>query len=302
MRQRTRINPQVRAGLRSQANREGWKLDVLDMDVTNEAFVNQAVQQALECAGGIDLVINNAGIAGQGITEAYTAEQFQQVFQVNLLRVVPVNRAVLPAMRHQRSGLLIHVRSGVGRTVVPGFAAYSASKFAQEALADAYRFELAPLGTLSSSSRKDCALEFSTCDEDLIPRTASAGRNLPECNGRVAVLGYCLGALMVFLTAVRYHRVDAAVAYHAGDTEKYLGEIDGLNGPLLMHLAEEDEFISKAAQAEIKAALVKKPNTTVYSYPGQHHAFARHNGAHYNAAAAALANGRTSEFLNRELR
>jgi len=69
-----------------------------------------------------------------------------------------------------------------------------------------------------------------------------------------------------------------------------------------MHLGEEDEFISKPAQAEIKAALAGKPIATVYSYPGQRHAFARHNGTHYNAAAAALANGRTSEFLQRELR
>ncbi len=107
---------------------------------------------------------------------------------------------------------------------------------------------------------------------------------------------------MVFLTAVRCHGVDAAVAYHGGDTDKYLGEADGLNAPLLMHLAEEDEFISKAAQVAIKAALAKKPNTTVYSYPGQYHAFARHNGAHYNAAAATLANGRTSEFLQQQLR
>ena len=124
---------------------------------------------------------------------------------------------------------------------------------------------------------------------------------LPECTGKIAVQGYCLGALMTFLTAVRCH-VDAAVAYHGADTEKYLGEVDGLKAPLLMHLAEEDEFISKAAQAEIKAALASKPNATVYSYPGQHHAFARHNGAHYDAAAAALANGRTSEFLHRQLR
>ena len=107
---------------------------------------------------------------------------------------------------------------------------------------------------------------------------------------------------MVFLTAVRYRGVDAAVAYHGGDTEKYLGEVDGLNAPLLMHLAEEDEFISKAAQAEIKAALAKKPNATVYSYPEQSHAFSRHSGTQYNAAAAALANGRTSEFLHQRLR
>jgi carboxymethylenebutenolidase len=106
---------------------------------------------------------------------------------------------------------------------------------------------------------------------------------------------------MTFLTAVRC-RVDAAVAYHGADTEKHLGEVDNLRAPLLMHLGEEDEFISKAAQAEIKTALASKPNATVYSYPGQSHAFARHNGAHYNATAAALANGRTSEFLHRQLR
>jgi carboxymethylenebutenolidase len=131
--------------------------------------------------------------------------------------------------------------------------------------------------------------------------TANAVAKLPECTGRVAVMGYCLGGLMTFLTAARYG-VDAGVAYHGGDTEKYLGEVGSLNAPLLMHLAEEDEFISKSAQAEIKAALAKKPNATVYSYPGQRHAFSRNNGAHYNAAAATLANGRTSKFLHQQLR
>src|ERR1700732_2971223 len=131
--------------------------------------------------------------------------------------------------------------------------------------------------------------------------TVNAVAKLPGCAGRVAVLGYCLGALMVFLTAVR-ESVDAGVAYHGGDTEKYLGEVGGLHAPLLMHLAEEDEFISKPAQAQIKAALAGKPNATIYSYPGQRHAFSRHNGAHYNAEAAALANRRTSEFLHQQLR
>jgi carboxymethylenebutenolidase len=131
--------------------------------------------------------------------------------------------------------------------------------------------------------------------------TANAVAKLSECTGKVAVLGYCLGGLMTFLTAARYG-VDAAVVYHGGDTEKYLGEVDRLDAPLLMHLAEEDEFIPKSAQAEIKTALASKPNAAVYSYPGQHHAFARHSGTHYNAAAAALANGRTSEFLHQQLR
>jgi carboxymethylenebutenolidase len=131
--------------------------------------------------------------------------------------------------------------------------------------------------------------------------TVNVVTKLPECIGRVAVLGYCLGGLMTFLTAARYG-VDAAVVFHGGDTEKYLDEINGLDAPLLMHLAEEDEFISKPAQAEIKTALANKPNATVYSYPGQWHAFTRLNGMHYNAKAAALANGRTMEFLHQHLR
>ena len=131
--------------------------------------------------------------------------------------------------------------------------------------------------------------------------TLDTAAKLPECTGKIAVQGYCLGALMTFLTAVRCH-ADAAVAYHGADTEKYLSEVDNLSAPLLMHLGEEDEFISKAAQDEIKAALASKANATVYSYPGQRHAFARHNGAHYDAAAAALANGRPHEFLHLQLR
>jgi carboxymethylenebutenolidase len=134
-----------------------------------------------------------------------------------------------------------------------------------------------------------------------IEDTVSAAAALPDCTGKVALLGYCLGALMVFLTAAR-SGVDAAVAYHGSDTEKYLNEAGGLSAPILMHLAEEDEFISKPARAQIKTALAMKPNATVYSYPGQRHAFTRHNGAHYEAVAATLANRRTYEFLGQKLR
>jgi carboxymethylenebutenolidase len=62
--------------------------------------------------------------------------------------------------------------------------------------------------------------------------TANVLAKLPECTGKVAVLGYCLGGLITFLTAVRYG-ADAAVVYHGGDTEKYLGEVDGFDAPLL---------------------------------------------------------------------
>jgi carboxymethylenebutenolidase len=133
-----------------------------------------------------------------------------------------------------------------------------------------------------------------------IEDTLVTASKLLEHKGKTALQGYCLGALMTFMTAVRHH-VDAAVAYHGADTEKYLGEVGNLSAPLLMHLGEEDEFISKEAQAQIKKALATNPHATVYSYPGQRHAFSRHNGAHYNAKAAALANERTYAFLKRHL-
>ncbi len=130
--------------------------------------------------------------------------------------------------------------------------------------------------------------------------TAILAAKLPGCTGKVAVLGYCIGGLMTFLTAARLG-ADAAVVYHGGDTEKYLDEVHRIDAPLLWHQGTEDEFISKSAQAEIKAALDNKPNATFCSYPDQYHAFSRHNGAHYNAAAAALAHERTYEFLNLHL-
>jgi NAD(P)-dependent dehydrogenase (short-subunit alcohol dehydrogenase family) len=139
-------NASHREALESLAHRESLALHVLEMDVSRDESPEHAVEQALRIAGRIDVVINNAGIAAVGVTEGYTIEQWQQLFNVNLFGAARVNRAVLPIMRRQRSGLLIHVSSGAGRIVFPYFGAYCASKHALEALADAYRFELLPFG------------------------------------------------------------------------------------------------------------------------------------------------------------
>jgi NAD(P)-dependent dehydrogenase (short-subunit alcohol dehydrogenase family) len=139
-------NAEHREALERLATREGLRLRVLALDVTDQASVDSAVAEALAEAGGLDVVINNAGIAAIGVTEAFTPEQFDQIFAVNVGGVVRVNRAVLPSMRQQRSGLLVHVSSAAGRVTVPALAAYCASKYALEALADAYRYELVPFG------------------------------------------------------------------------------------------------------------------------------------------------------------
>jgi NAD(P)-dependent dehydrogenase (short-subunit alcohol dehydrogenase family) len=146
MRHSTGRNTSHRQALESVADRKGWVLHVVDLDVTDDVSVDQAVRQILTQAGSIDVVINNAGLPALGLTEAFTVEQCRRVFDVNFFGVVRVNRAVLPSMRHQRSGLLIHVSSAAGRVAAPALGVYCASKFALEALADAYRFELAPFG------------------------------------------------------------------------------------------------------------------------------------------------------------
>jgi len=139
-------NAAARQSLEQLAADEQLALTVRELDVTDEASVRAAVDATLAEAGRIDVVINNAGYAGVGVTEAYTVEQWQRMFDVNVFGAVRVNRAVLPAMRKQGSGLLIHVSSAAGRVAIPAMAAYCASKFALEALADSYRFELLPLG------------------------------------------------------------------------------------------------------------------------------------------------------------
>lgn len=133
-----------------------------------------------------------------------------------------------------------------------------------------------------------------------IAATVAVARNMTGASGKVGVTGYCLGGLLTYLTAARFN-ADAFVAYYGGATEKYLDEAPGITDPLLYHLAEEDEYISKDAQALIKTSLVNKSNVQLYSYPGCNHAFARPDGNHYDAAAATLANQRTDAFFKQYL-
>ena len=105
---------------------------------------------------------------------------------------------------------------------------------------------------------------------------------------------------MTFLTAARA-KVDAAVEFHGADTERYLAETPAITTPMLIHLAGEDEFMPAPAREAIRAACAEKRNISVFTYEGCHHAFSRHGGAHYDAAAALLANERTWSFLGEHL-
>src|SRR5712664_3578305 len=128
-------NAKNAAEIRTLAEKDSLPIHVLEMDVTDDASVQRAVDAAIARAGRIDVAINNAGYYLSGLEEAVTTEQAQRLMDTNFLGPVRVNRAVLPHMRRQRGGV-----------VLPSAGFYCASKFALEALAEAYSYELAAQG------------------------------------------------------------------------------------------------------------------------------------------------------------
>jgi len=139
-------NAAVAGELEELSRRESWSLHVLELDVTKDSSVQRAVDEMLSKSGRIDVLINNAGFGVMDLAETVTIGQAQRQFETNFFGVARMNRAVLPTMKRQRSGLLLHVSSGAGRLAIPGMGMYCASKFAMEALAETYRYELATQG------------------------------------------------------------------------------------------------------------------------------------------------------------
>ncbi|HUZ13163.1 MAG TPA: dienelactone hydrolase family protein [Caulobacteraceae bacterium] len=145
---------------------------------------------------------------------------------------------------------------------------------------------------------------FNAFDVDLgvrdIAATVAHARAHPAANGKVGSVGFCLGGLLAFLTGARTD-VDADVGYYGVGIERHLAEADKLANPLLLHVAEEDQFVPREAQALIISALKHHPLVELFTYPGRNHAFARAGGEHYHASDAALAQRRTLDFLGRAL-
>ena len=131
--------------------------------------------------------------------------------------------------------------------------------------------------------------------EDL-KTTLAAARTLPGANGLAATMGFCLGGRLAVMMATRSD-ADANVSYYGVMLDNLTGEFDNITAPLMLHIAEKDEYVPPSVQETVLDALEDNEWVDAFIYPGVQHAFARPGGIHYDARAAVIANGRTTELL-----
>lgn len=260
-----RAGHRVFAGMRAPATRSESKelvesakgaagsIEVVDLDVTDDASVSRAIARVAELSGGLDVLVNNAGLAALGLVEAFTIEQARELFEVNVMGVIRVNRAALPLLRRQGSGLLIHVSSTVGRYVMPFLGIYTASKYALEALSDAYRFELAPFG-VESVLVEPGSFPTRIMTNMLRPSDAARAAEYGALGERVAGLEAGLGAMFASEGAPQPQAVADAIA-RVIDAPKGSRPartvVDGQGGALVEDLNRAAEEV----QAQILGAL-----------------------------------------------
>jgi NAD(P)-dependent dehydrogenase (short-subunit alcohol dehydrogenase family) len=121
-------------------------IEVTEIDVTSDDSVNAAISAALAKHGNIDVLINNAAMAGYGLLEAFSIEQVKNMFEVNFYGVLRTYQAVLPAMRKAKNGLIINLTSGASGHTLPFMIPYLASKFGVESITEGLQDELSDYG------------------------------------------------------------------------------------------------------------------------------------------------------------
>jgi NAD(P)-dependent dehydrogenase (short-subunit alcohol dehydrogenase family) len=203
-------NERAAAELTALAAAEGLPLRVVELDVTDQASADQAVAAVVSAAARIDVVVNNAGGIFAGPAEAFTAEEVQRQLDVNVLGAVRVNRAALPHLRRQGSGVLIQIGSVAARVTVPFSGLYAASKAALAALTEAWHDELAPFG-----------VESIAVDPAPYPTNIGANATMPADPARLAPYGDAFGAYVAALT-------ERATAAAAADPREVSGAVVAL--------------------------------------------------------------------------
>ena len=128
------------------AEKEHLPVRTVQLDVTDENSVKNAIQSILSESGRIDLLVNNAGYGMTGAFEDIGMDEIKLLYETNVFGVIRVTQAVLPIMRKQGSGRIINISSGAGRIGYHGGSAYVSSKFALEGLSESMAYEIEQFG------------------------------------------------------------------------------------------------------------------------------------------------------------
>jgi NAD(P)-dependent dehydrogenase (short-subunit alcohol dehydrogenase family) len=142
----TMRNLAKRDSVQSTAEKQHLSIRTVQLDVTDENSVKNAIQSILSESGRIDLLVNNAGYGLTGALEDIRIDEIRALYETNLFGVIRVTQAILPTMRKQGSGRIINISSGAGRIGYPGGSAYVSSKFALEGLSESMAYEIEQFG------------------------------------------------------------------------------------------------------------------------------------------------------------
>ena len=193
-------NADAASSLEQWANENQFKLKVVELDVSDDESVTQAITSIIEEAGHLDVVVNNAGVVGFGPVEAFSIEQAQAMFDINFFGPIRVIQAVLPGMRQRKSGLIIQISSAGGRIYLPFHGIYNSTKWAIEAISEGLHYELAShgidsvivepgifkteiLGKVSSPDRTEINQEYAVFNKDQEVMFAKALADIEPENG-----------------------------------------------------------------------------------------------------------------------
>jgi NAD(P)-dependent dehydrogenase (short-subunit alcohol dehydrogenase family) len=132
--------------IKSLAEKEKLPLKTVQLDVTDDESVKNAMQSIIAEASRIDVLVNNAGYFLSGAFEDLAMDEIKAQFETNLFGVTRVTQAALPIMRKQKSGIIVNISSAAGRFGIPGSSAYASTKFAVEGLSESMSYELEPIG------------------------------------------------------------------------------------------------------------------------------------------------------------
>jgi carboxymethylenebutenolidase len=130
--------------------------------------------------------------------------------------------------------------------------------------------------------------------------TIRALRAMPECNGKIGALGFCLGGMLAYLTAARCN-IDVAVSYYGVGIETRLNETGAMRCPMVLHFGESDERVPAAARDAVTAAFKERDDVEIYLYPGAGHGFNNPMRPTYDRFAASLAHSRTIGVLRQAI-